>query len=249
MNRRHLPLRNRKHFHEYRCIVCNSVLETRRSMSPRIEYVLTDRCYNCSYEISYSLATTDEISSQEFLQTRLPLVQAAEQIANEIAEDSDQLDAVGNFNSVKPGSRLTCRDRGYRRPWTPTKIDVVLEPDDETTTEPSLYDETPEERAERFRNPGAVRYPQTHDLDYFAAALFYSPEPDHPKSDDIDLELSQLGAYELEVYGLAHGYEWSEGEASELDPPEGDAHPVDNAPAPHQSPDQQEEGLNIMRHL
>ncbi|CZR48409.1 uncharacterized protein FPRO_13019 [Fusarium proliferatum ET1] len=229
MNRRHLPLRNRKHFHEYRCIVCNSVLETRRSMSPRIEHVLTDRCYNCSYEISYSLATTDEISSQEFLQTRLPLVQAAEQIANEIAEDSDQL--------------------GYRRPWTPTKIDVVLEPDDETTTEPSLYDETPEERAERFRNPGAVRYPQTHDLDYFAAALFYSPEPDHPKSDDIDLELSQLGAYELEVYGLAHGYEWSEGEASELDPPEGDAHPVDNAPAPHQSPDQQEEGLNIMRHL
>ncbi|KAG4280291.1 hypothetical protein FPRO06_11624 [Fusarium proliferatum] len=197
MNRRHLPLRNRKHFHDY--------------------------------EISYSLATTDEISSQEFLQTRLPLVQAAEQIANEIAEDSDQL--------------------GYRRPWTPTKIDVVLEPDDETTTEPSLYDETPEERAERFRNPGAVRYPQTHDLDYFAAALFYSPEPDHPKSDDIDLELSQLGAYELEVYGLAHGYEWSEGEASELDPPEGDAHPVDNAPAPHQSPDQQEEGLNIMRHL
>ncbi|KAG4276966.1 hypothetical protein FPRO04_07712 [Fusarium proliferatum] len=197
MNRRHLPLRNRKHFHDY--------------------------------EISYSLATTDEISSQEFLQTRLPLVQAAEQIANEIAEDSDQL--------------------GYRRPWTPTKIDVVLEPDDETTTEPSLYDETPEERAERFRNPGAVRYPQTHDLDYFAAALFYAPEPDHPKSDDIDLELSQSGAYELEVYGLAHGYEWSEGEASELDPPEGDAHPVDNAPAPHQSPDQQEEGLNIMRHL
>lgn len=112
-----------------------------------------------------------------------------------------------------------------------------------------MYDETPEERAERFRNPGAVRYPQTHDLDYFAAALFYSPEPDHPKSDDVDLELSQLGAYELEVYGLAHGYEWSEGEASELDPPEGDAHPVDNAPAPHQSPDQQEEGLNIMRHL
>ncbi|KAF5701552.1 hypothetical protein FGLOB1_10158 [Fusarium globosum] len=229
MNRRHLPLRNRKHFHEYRCIVCNSVLETRRSMSPRIEYVLTDRCYNCSYEISYSLATTDETSSQEFLQTRLPLVQAAEQIAKEIAENSDQL--------------------GYCRPWAPTKIDVVLEPDDETTTEPSLYDETPEERAERFRNPGAVRYPQTHDLDYFAAALSYSPEPDHPESDDIDLELSQLGAYALEVYGLAHGYEWSEGEASELDPPEGDAHPVDNAPAPHQSPDQQEEGLDIMRHL
>ncbi|CCT74069.1 uncharacterized protein FFB20_01088 [Fusarium fujikuroi] len=229
MNRLHLPLRNRKHFHEYRCIVCNSVLETRRSMSPRIEYVLTDRCYNCSYEISYSLATTDETSSQEFLQTRLPLLQAAEQIANEIAEDSDQL--------------------GYRRPWGPTKIDVVLEPDDETTTEPSLYDETPEERAERFRNPGAVRYPQTHDLGYFAAALSYSPEPDHPESDDIDLELSQLGAYALEVYGFAHGYEWSEGEASELDPPEGDAHPVDNASAPHQSPDQQEEGLNIMRHL
>ncbi|KAF5614914.1 hypothetical protein F25303_13946 [Fusarium sp. NRRL 25303] len=217
MNRRHLPLRNRKHFHQYRCIVCNRVLETRRSMSPRIEYVLTDRCYNCSYEISYSLATTDETFSHEFLQTRLPLVQAAEQIANEIAEDSDQL--------------------GYRRPWTPTKIDVVLEPDDETTTEPSLYDETPEERAERFRNPGAVRYPQTHDLDYFAVALSYLPEPDHLESGDIDLELSQLGAYGLEVYGLAHGYEWSEGEASELDPPEGDAHPVDNAPAPHQSPD------------
>lgn len=162
--------------------------------------------------------------------------------------------AVGKFRGVKPGSRLICCDRAYSRPREPTTIDVVLELDDDTNTEPSLYDETPEEREERFRNPGAVRYPETHDIDYFAGALSYLPEPEHPESDEIELELSQLSASRLEAYLCEYGYEAPEyeasaGEASELDAPERDAHPVDNAPAPHQSPGEQEEGLNIMKHL
>lgn len=91
MNWRPLPWWSRMHFHEYRCIVCNSVLRVHPSQNSVTEYVPTDRCYNCNYEISYSLATHDETSSQQFLQTRLPLVQAAEQIADELAEASTPL--------------------------------------------------------------------------------------------------------------------------------------------------------------
>ncbi|EGU75482.1 hypothetical protein FOXB_13994 [Fusarium oxysporum f. sp. conglutinans Fo5176] len=91
MNWRPLPWWSRMHFREYRCIVCNSVLRVHPSQNSVTEYVPTDRCYNCNYEISYSLATHDETSSQQFLQTRLPLVQAAEQIADELAEASTSL--------------------------------------------------------------------------------------------------------------------------------------------------------------
>jgi hypothetical protein len=58
-------------------------------MRPGIGYAPIDNRYNCIYETSYSLATYDEASSQEFLQT-MPLA-AQVQIANEIAEASDQL--------------------------------------------------------------------------------------------------------------------------------------------------------------
>ncbi|KAF5684747.1 hypothetical protein FCIRC_3830 [Fusarium circinatum] len=227
MNWRHRPPQNRNHFHEYRCIICQSVLDTHRSMRPMAQYIPTDMCYNCTFEISYSLATQDETSSQEFLQTRLPVAQAAEQIANEIAEAS-----------VEPT---------YIRPWAPTTIDIILELDDETYTEPSLYDETTEERDERFRNLGAVKDSQTHSLDS-------SPAPSPSSSGAYDSELGAPGLqayvreYVLEVSeGEASEFKVSEGQASELDAPKGHAHLVDNAPAPHQGPNEQEEGLNTIR--
>ncbi|KAF5630598.1 hypothetical protein F52700_7279 [Fusarium sp. NRRL 52700] len=211
------------HFHEYRCIVCNSVLKTRRSMRPRTEYVPTDRCYNCNYEASYSLATHDEASSQEFVQTWLPVMQTVEQIANRIAEVSGQ--------------------SAHSRSRTPSTIDEVLEPDDEPNMEPSLYDETPE---------AAVQYPQEHDRDYMPATLFYSPGRDSPELDKFQLELSQLAAWGSELYIIENGFVAPEGEAPELamsgsDTPEEDAYPVHNAPGPQQSPNEQEEGLNDMR--
>ncbi|KAG5745260.1 hypothetical protein H9Q69_011925 [Fusarium xylarioides] len=169
----------------------------------------------------------------------LPVAQATEQIANKISEASDQ--------------------PACSRPWSPTAIDVALEPDDETHTEPSLYDETPQERDERFRNSRAIGDSQTTSPDSLPATLSYSPE-----LDESQLELSQSDASVSETY--AHAYEFdafsreasefdvsefegSEGEASELDAPEGDAHPADNAPAPYQSPNETEERLNIIRGL
>ncbi|KAF5626729.1 uncharacterized protein FTJAE_9509 [Fusarium tjaetaba] len=213
MSRRHSPLQGERHFCEYRCIICNSVLETCRSMRPEIVYALADNCYNCIYETSYSLATYDEASSQEFLQTMLRVAQV--QIANEIAEASDQL--------------------AYSSPWSPTTTDAVLEPDDETETQPSLYDETPEERDERFRNLRAVQDLPAHH--------FYSPELVLSEQDEVQLEPSLLGASEIEAYVNVYEFDASFGEASGLNAPEGDARP---APAPHQSRNEQEEGLDIM---
>ncbi|KAF5570524.1 hypothetical protein FPANT_13737 [Fusarium pseudoanthophilum] len=227
MSRHYPPPRSQRHFREYRCIICNSVLETCRSMRPEIGYALTDNCYNCIYETSYSLATHDEASSQEFLQTMLPVAQV--QIANEIAETLDQL--------------------AYSSPWSPTTTDAVLEPDDETETQPSLYDETREERDERFHNLRAVQDSRTPTPDYLPAHPFYSPELVLSEQDEVQLELSLSAASELEGYVSAYEFDASFGEASGLNAPEGDARPVDNAPAPHQSRNEQEEGLDIITEL
>jgi hypothetical protein len=101
-------------------------------------------------------------------------------------------DAFGNLNSVKPGLRLTCCDRAYSSPWSPTATDAVLEPDDETETQPSLYDETREERDERFRNLRAVQDSRTPTPDYLPAPLFYSSEPVLPELDEVQLNQRRL---------------------------------------------------------
>ncbi|KAM5375947.1 hypothetical protein ACJA88_007058 [Fusarium oxysporum] len=173
MNWRPLPWWSRMHFHEYRCIVCNSVLRVHPSQNSVTEYVPTDRCYNCNYEISYSLATHDETSSQQFLQTRLPLVQAAEQIADELAEAST--------------------------PLLPATYPVP---------------------------PGGDAHPADNPPEGDADPVDDAPEGDEPEG----------GA--------------PEGDAHPVDnAPDRDTHQADDAPAPHQSPDEPEEGLNIMRGL
>ncbi|KAF5582506.1 hypothetical protein FPCIR_9482 [Fusarium pseudocircinatum] len=168
--------------------------------------------------MSYNLATHDEASSQEFLQTGLPVAQAAVQVAEEIAEASDQL--------------------AYSSPWSPTTTDAVLEPDDETETQPSLYDETPAERDERFRNLRAVQDSRTPTPDYLQASLFYSPEPVLSELDEVQLEHSISGESELEACASMYEFVASSGEVSELD-----------APTPHQSCNEQEDGLNIATDL
>ncbi|KAH7210960.1 hypothetical protein BKA60DRAFT_650675 [Fusarium oxysporum] len=228
MNWRPLPWWSRMHFREYRCIVCNSVLRVHPSQNSVTEYVPTDRCYNCNYEISYSLSTHNETSSQQFLQTRLPLVQAAEQIADELAEASTPL------------------------PSTHIPIDEFWGPDDEGNPEPWMSDENPEAHDERIRNLWAVPYPQTHGLNRLPATYPVPPGGDaHPADNPPEGDADPV---DDEPEGDEPEGDEPEGDEPEGDEPEGgapdrDTHQADDAPAPHQSPDEPEEGLNIMRGL
>lgn len=157
-------------------------------------------------------------------------------------------DAVGNFNSVRLRSRLTCCDTAYSRPSTHIPIDEFWGPDDEGNPEPWVYDENPEAHDERIRNLWAVPYPQTHGLNRLPATYPVPPGGDaHPADNPPEGDADPVD-------------DAPEGDEPEGGAPEGDADPVDNAPdrdthqaddapAPHQSPDEPEEGLNIMRGL
>ncbi|KAI7765165.1 hypothetical protein LZL87_005878 [Fusarium oxysporum] len=220
MNWCHLPWWSRRHSREYRCIVCNSVLRVHPNQNSVTEYVPTDRCYNCNYEISYSLTTHDETSSQQFLQTRLPLVQAAEQIADELAEASNQL--------------LTCCDTAYSRPSTHILIDEFWGPDDEGNPEPWVYEENPGAHDERTRNLWAGPYPQTHGLNYLPVTYPIPPGGDaHPADNPPEGDADPVD-------------DEPERDEPEGGAPERDTHQADNAPTSHQSPNEPEEGLNIM---